>query len=74
MCAWVAVWYEPILDSDGKHTGVRRKCSAWYGYGGKMTTHKTSEEAYEAAVKKRIEEETKWYTVTEGKGKQKVNE
>jgi hypothetical protein len=54
---WVAAWYELMPD------GSRKKRSAQFSYGTFRTRYATSEEAMQAAIKRRQEEEVRWYCV-----------
>lgn len=72
--AWIAVWYEAVLDHYGQPTGKMKRRAKSFSYGLPTSQYATSEQAFDAAVEKRCEEEKKWYTVIEGPDKQRINE
>ena len=65
---WVAAWYELMPD------GSRKKRSAQFSYGTSRTRYATSEEAMQAAIKRRQEEETRWYCVVGKRDQRRVNQ
>lgn len=65
---WVAAWYE--LMPDGSH----KKRSAQFSYGTSRTRYATSEEAMQAALKRRQEEEARWYCVVGKRDQRRVNQ
>lgn len=64
---WVANWYELLPD------GARKKKSKQYSYGTPLSKFATSEQAMNAAVEKRLLEESRWYSVRGVRNKRKVS-
>lgn len=64
---WIAAWYELMPD------GSRKKRSAQFSYGTSRTRYATSSEAMQAAIKRRHEEEERWYCVLGTRDQRRVN-
>lgn len=54
---WTAAWYELTPD------GTRKKRSAQYSYGTPQSRYASSEAAMQAVIRRREEEEARWYCV-----------
>ncbi|MGP5144305.1 hypothetical protein ACTXKF_18175, partial [Vreelandella alkaliphila] len=65
---WVAAWYALMPD------GSRKKRSAQFSYGTSRTRYAISEEAMQAAIKRRQEEEARWYCVVGKRDQRRVNQ
>ncbi|WP_085920400.1 hypothetical protein, partial [Halomonas sp. CSM-2] len=65
--AWIAAWYE--LKADGS----RKKRSAQFSYGTDISRYASSDDAMQAAIAKRKEEEERWYCVLGERDDRHVN-
>lgn len=54
--------------------GSRKKRSAQFSYGTSRTRYATSEEAMQASIKRRQEEEARWYCVVGKRDQRRVNQ
>ncbi|MCZ0928689.1 hypothetical protein L0636_13430 [Halomonas janggokensis] len=66
--AWIAAWYELTAD------GSRKKRSAQFTYGTGISRYASSDDAMQAAIAKRKEEEARWYCVLGERDKRQVNQ
>lgn len=64
---WIATWYESIGE------GKRKKKAKMFSYGGPHSMFRYSEQAEEAAIKRRIAEEARWYSVSGDHGHRQLN-